>query len=152
VLLPSTDAGPAATLTWNDSGRFIDRWVRLRVDGEKCVFLRGIESLELPIAHAEGKFVARDSQVLDALDSGGQLVLRYTGRNGEADPSSPDNPNGSQRHVAGLCDASGRVLGLMPHPERNLDPTHHPNWTRRAARQAGDGLRVFQNAVEYFAA
>jgi phosphoribosylformylglycinamidine synthase len=151
VLLENTDAGPPATLTWNDSGRFIDRWVHLRVAGERCVFLRGIESLELPIAHAEGKFVARDPDVLDSLDDAGQLVLRYVGPGGESDPVSPDNPNGSQRHVAGLCDQTGRVLGLMPHPERNIDPTHHPQWTRRDARGPGDGLRVFQNAVEYFA-
>jgi phosphoribosylformylglycinamidine synthase len=176
VLLENDPAqGPAATLTWNDSGKFEDRWVRLGVQGERCVFLRGIEAMELPVAHAEGKFVTRDPAVLKTLADGEQLVLKYLplsaeaekgtgpvcakhppGRAGKLDLSPfpvpyPDNPNGSQADVAGICDTTGRVLGLMPHPERHIDPTQHPRWTRGEARDPGDGFQVFRNAVEYFA-
>lgn len=154
VLLPDDpQQGPLATLAWNDSGRYEDRWVRLGVEGTKSVFLRGIEEMELPVAHAEGKFVARSPEVLERLRSQGQLVLRYRRLDGQDLPEVPypDNPNGSMANVAGLCDATGRVLGLMPHPERYIDMTQHPQWSRGRARQPGDGLRVFRNAVEYFA-
>ncbi len=157
LLEPDAQNGPPATLTVNDSGKFEDRWVRLEVRGAKCVFLSGIDAMYLPVAHAEGKFVARDADVLDRLESAGQLVLRYRplsedagGGNSDAVPY-PDNPNGSVAGTAGLCDATGRVLGMMPHPERHIDPTHHPRWTRGEAGEVGDGLKVFTNAVEYFA-
>jgi phosphoribosylformylglycinamidine synthase len=140
-------------LTWNDSGKFEDRWVRLKVHGSKCVFLAGIESMLLPVAHAEGKFVARDAVALEALAREDQLVLKYRRLSGEdgAGVPYPDNPNGSMADTAGVCDATGRVFGLMPHPERHIDPTHHPRWTRGQARDPGDGFKVFRNAVEYFA-
>jgi phosphoribosylformylglycinamidine synthase subunit PurQ / glutaminase len=153
ILLANDPAqGPAATLTWNDSGKFEDRWVRLGVRGEKCVFLRGIKAMELPVAHAEGKFVTR-SGVLEKLAEGEQLVLKYLPRYAEVIErvTYPDNPNGSVADTAGICDATGRVLGLMPHPERHIDPTQHPRWTRGEARDPGDGFKVFRNAVEYFA-
>lgn len=153
ILLPDDEQGEPATLTWNDSGKFEDRWVALGVDGHQSVFLRGIDSLYLPVAHAEGKFVTRDSSILNQLADNGQLALRYRplqpGTNGQV--PYPANPNGSVANVAGLCDESGRVLGLMPHPERHVDPTHHPRWTREGLKEHGDGLRLFQNAVEYFA-
>jgi len=143
VLLPSDrEKGPAATLTLNDSGKYEDRWVSLQGTNSKSVFLKDIERMYLPVAHAEGKFVARDTDTLKSLDSTGQLVLRYT---------YPDNPNGSQADVAGVCDSTGRVLGLMPHPERHIDPTQHPRWTRGEADSVGDGLQIFINAVQYFA-
>jgi phosphoribosylformylglycinamidine synthase len=139
-LLDSDDrAGQGATLTWNASGHFQDQWVRLRTTGEACVFLAGIELLELPIAHAEGQFRARDEATLDRLEAAGQLMLRYV-----------HNPNGAQRDVAGICDTSGRVFGLMPHPERYIDPTQHPQWTRRPPQTEGQGLAIFRNAVRYF--
>jgi len=142
VLLENDPAkGPAATLTLNDCGRYQDRWARTVVHGNKCVFLKGIERMYLPVAHAEGKFVARDEETLKQLDAAGQLVLRYV---------HEDNPNGAMADVAGVCDATGRVLGLMPHPERHIDPTQHPRWTRGEAGPVGDGLKMFQNAVEYF--
>jgi len=161
VLLPDRADEPIATLTLNESGKFEDRWVNLRVTGEKCVFLRGIERMYLPVAHAEGKFVARDEATLRRLDAAGQLALRYTtcptaGNATEVVPYSasegvpyPANPNGAQLNVAGLCDETGRVFGLMPHPERHIDPTQHPRWTREA-RERGDGLAVFENAVRFF--
>ncbi|HEX4130079.1 MAG TPA: phosphoribosylformylglycinamidine synthase I [Pirellulales bacterium] len=140
---------PPATLTNNDSGHFEARWIQVRRAGEQCVFLRGIEHMDLPIAHGEGKFVARSPAALEQLERAGQLCLRYAGA-GECNLAFPENPNGSQLDVAGMCDASGRVFGLMPHPERHIDRTQHPRWTRRAADATGDGLKVFQNAVNYF--
>ncbi len=156
LLAPDAEGSPA-TLTWNEGGKFEDRWVRLHAGAGKCVFLRDIETMELPIAHAEGKFVPRDSAALAALRRGGNLVLRYCGQNGAAGREQgllpfPINPNGSLDNVAGICDDSGRVFGLMPHPERHLDYTHHPQWTRRTTQPpAGDGLAVFRNAISYFA-
>lgn len=145
---------PPATLTGNASGKFEDRWVRLRVSGSKCVFFRDIETMYLPVAHAEGRFVARDENVLAALEANGQLALKYAPLqgNGEAHGPAPypDNPNGAMADVAGVCDATGRVCGLMPHPERHIDPTHHPRWTRGPLAAEGDGLRIFRNAVQYF--
>jgi phosphoribosylformylglycinamidine synthase len=150
--------GPAATLAWNASGKFEDRWVRLSTASTKSVFLAGIESMYLPVAHAEGKFVARDESTLSALDAAGQLALRYaplvasTASSQANEVPYPANPNGSPRNIAGVCDATGRVFGLMPHPERHIDRTQHPRWTRGEAQEVGDGLKLFQNAVAYFAA
>jgi phosphoribosylformylglycinamidine synthase len=168
-LLASADAGgPTATLTLNACGRFETRWIRLAATPGKCVFLQGIDQIELPVAHAEGQFVTRDAEVFQRMESNGQLVLRYTGGNRAlpAPPSEsairnprsaiapqipyPDNPNGAMGDIAGICDTTGRVLGLMPHPERFVDPTQHPRWTREPRRESGEGLRVFQNAVRYF--
>lgn len=150
LLLPRDEQGVPATLTWNDNGRFMDRWVHLQGDGERCVFLRGIDRIYLPIAHAEGKFVVRDTSLLEQLEAQHQLALRYC--NGEPTDGSGGNPNGSQANVAGICDETGRVFGLMPHPERHLDPTHHPQWTRAGGDlpEHGEGLALFRNAVDYF--
>src|SRR6476646_10183556 len=149
VLLPDRADEPIATLTLNDSGKFEDRWVDLRVIGDKCVFLRGIERMYLPVAPAEGKFVARDEATLQKLDASGQLVLRYSLSPDSSAVPYPANPNGAQLNVAGLCDETGRVFGLMPHPERHIDPTHHPRWTREQ-HERGDGLALFENAVRFF--
>ncbi|MGI8979612.1 MAG: phosphoribosylformylglycinamidine synthase I [Pirellulaceae bacterium] len=155
VLLPDRADEPIATLTNNDSGKFECRWIHLAVEGGKCVFLQGIERLYVPIAHAEGKFVARDQMTLDSLEKNGQLCLRYCEETSafrfplSAPLPYPTNPNGAQRNVAGVCDETGRVLGLMPHPERHIDPTQHPRWTREQ-HERGDGLAVFENAVRYF--
>ena len=157
LIEPAPLDGPSVTLTWNDSGKFEDRWVRLRVSGTKSVFLDGIESIYLPVAHAEGKFVASSEEQLEQLDVADQLVLRYRplGEDGEARADGavpyPDNPNGSMANVAGVCDSTGRVLGLMPHPERHIDPTHHPRWTRGEASPTGDGMKIFTNAVSFLA-
>jgi len=159
-LLAAADAaGPTATLTLNDSGRFEARWVRLAIEPGNCVFLNGIREMELPVAHGEGKFVTRDAEVYGQMGGAGRLVMRYAQGSGpgtarlagvEAVVPYPQNPNGAMGDVAGICDDSGRVFGLMPHPERFVDWTQHPRWTREPAREAGDGLRVFQNAVRYF--
>lgn len=146
------EEGPTATLAWNNSGKFEDRWVNLKVDNDNCVFLKGIEQMYLPMAHAEGKFVPRNSDILGAMDQAGQLVLKYATTSGDAsgEVPYPENPNGSAMNVAGICDSTGRIFGLMPHPERFTTKTQHPRWTREDLPEAGDGLKVFQNAVEYF--
>jgi len=143
---------PPATLAWNDSGKFEDRWVRLKVSSGACIFFRGIDTMYLPVAHAEGKFVVRDQKVLADLEARGRVVLRYAAADGRHEPTEqyPDNPNGSMAGIAGVCDATGRVCGFMPHPERHIDRTQHPRWTRGEGTAEGDGLRVFRNAVEYF--
>lgn len=154
---------PAATLTWNENGKYTAVWVKLRVISDSNVFLRGMTHFELPIAHAEGKFAVRDETLFDEWLGGGQIALCYAGGDGSAGPNAsdkaacvrrmlpyPDNPNGSQGNIAGLGDPSGRVLGLMPHPERFLFATQHPQWTRRRLSGDGEGLRIFRNAVDYF--
>lgn len=152
LLADVADAELAATLTLNDSGKFEDRWVQLNVTSDKCVFLNGIEQMYLPVAHAEGKFVPRDAATLAALEQNGQVVLRYARLDGQGgEVPYPDCPNGSFGAIAGVCDPTGRVFGLMPHPERHIDPTQHPRWTREPARERGDGWKLFENAVKYFA-
>lgn len=147
---------PMATLAWNDSGRYEARWVKLVVSSGECVMLRGMDEVEMPVAHAEGKFLIRDAAALDQLASEGRLVLRYTSDAGIAAPELspatpyPANPNGASADIAGICDKTGRVLGLMPHPERFIEPHQHPQWTRRPAGAAGAGLKLFENAMAYF--
>jgi phosphoribosylformylglycinamidine synthase len=156
LLVAPDKNGPAATLALNDSGHFEARWVRLQVEPNKCVFLQGIREMELPVAHAEGRFIIRDPKLFSEMGASGRLVMRYAIQeksNGNPDAASvpyPDNPNGAMGNVAGVCDPTGRVFGLMPHPERFVDWTQHPRWTREPRREVGDGLRVFQNAVKYF--
>lgn len=155
IFFDSVDpAKPPATLTWNRQGRFEDRWVNLKPASDKCVFLKGIEQAYYPMAHAEGRFLFRDAAARDQLVANGQIALQYCNAQGETSDeplAHPDNPNGAEMNVAGICDASGRIFGLMPHPERHLFPTNHPHWTRREVQpEHGEGLKVFQNAVQYF--
>jgi phosphoribosylformylglycinamidine synthase len=132
------------TLTDNDSGRFECRWVHMAANPESpCIFTRGIELMYLPVAHAEGKVVAAG----DVPDR--NVVLHYTDERGNQGVGYPYNPNGSQADIAGMCDDTGRVFALMPHPERFIRRTQHPQWTRREIQEQGDGLRIFQNAVEW---
>lgn len=149
LLIPPDDDGPLATLAHNASGKFEDRWIYLQAKPGRCVFLKGYEQLHLPVAHGEGNFLCREPWILEGLDQAGQLVLRYVDAQGQPG-AYPINPNGAQGDVAGVCDASGRVLGLMPHPERHVLPTQHPRWTRDGLAAEGDGLRLFRNAVECF--
>ena len=139
------------TLTNNDSARFENRWVCLKTDpSTKCVWLRGIERLELPVRHGEGKFIPRDDAVLRRIKDRGQIALRYCMADGSAaNGTFPANPNGAIEDIAGICDPSGRIFGLMPHPEAHVDRTNHPCWTRLDLPEEGPGLKVFQNAVEY---
>jgi len=143
-----------ATLTWNLQGRFESRWVHLKSDTDQCVFLTGVERIYLPMAHAEGRFLMRDEAAQQELSSAGQIALRYCSEQGETGDEPlpfPSNPNGAQWNVAGICDPSGRIFGMMPHPERFLFPTNHPSWTRlEPLPEHGEGLRIFKNAVAYF--
>ncbi len=156
-LLPQTKAGireQEATVFYNDSGKFECRWVHLaRNEDSPCVFTRSMpDTIYVPVAHAEGKVVARSQEVLADLKSGGHVALRYT------DPALQDEtgtvpypacPNGSVDAIAGLCDGSGRIFGLMPHPERFIHRTQHPSWTRQPAAREPDGLHIFRNAVDF---
>ena len=156
-LLPGGEGTGAATLTHNDSGQFGSRWVRLDVRPGNCAFLAAADAgpIELPVAHGEGKFLTADPSTLAQLEAAGQVVLRYIDADGAPTQAFPANPNGSAGAVAGVCDPTGRVLGLMPHPERYVDPLHHPRWTRTAVgadtdtdiREEGHGLRFFRAAV-----
>lgn len=141
---------PRVTLTHNDSGKFEDRWVRLAVNPHSpCVFTRGMESFEVPVRHGEGKFIADSPETLAELESDGRVVLRYAGPDG-GPARYPHNPNGSQADVAGICDTTGRIFGLMPHPEAFVTRLHHPRWTALDLPEQGEGMRVFRNAVSYF--
>ncbi|HEV2293736.1 MAG TPA: phosphoribosylformylglycinamidine synthase I [Tepidisphaeraceae bacterium] len=144
-------AGQTCTLTNNDRGRFIDRWVRLTPKPSKCIWTAGMEQLiELPIAHGEGKFVPASDVIRRALHESGQVALIYAKEDGSpANGTFPDNPNGSVDDIAGVCDFSGLVFGLMPHPERYVRSFQHPSWTRHRQVAEGVGLRVFRNAVQY---
>ena len=140
--------GPA-TLTFNDSGHFESRWVRLIPTSGLSPFLVDDEPIELPVAHGEGKFVVAQPETMAHLESTGQIVLRYADEANRPAVTFPANPNGSTNSLAGLCDQSGRILGLMPHPERFIDAIYHPRWTRRERPldRPGDGFRIFRNAV-----
>jgi phosphoribosylformylglycinamidine synthase subunit PurQ / glutaminase len=145
-------SSPAATLTDNASGRFECRWVRLAADpGSRCVFTHGLDRpIEVPVAHGEGRFVARDGTALAELRERGQVALRYVAADG-GPAAYPDNPNGSDDAIAGVCNPAGNVLGLMPHPEDAILPQQHPRWTREPWRAEGDGLVIFRNALRYAA-
>ena len=146
MLVADPDGKPRASLAHNRSGQFTDRWVRLAATPGKCVMLQGLDQpFDLPVAHGEGRLVTRSAADLEALAAAGQLVLRYTtDGTGQA-----TNPNGSAADVAGVCDPTGRVLGLMPHPERFLVATQHPSWNGRLDGDAfGAGLSIFASAVK----
>jgi len=147
-------------VTYNDSGNFIDTWVNLSVNRESpCVFTRGISSLELPVRHGEGKFYAAKENI-DRLFKNNQVVMQYADHDGRrAQGRWPLNPNGSLEDIAGICDPTGRIFGLMPHPEAFNHFTNHPEWTRRRETiirqgnttipEEGEGIKIFRNAVDY---
>jgi phosphoribosylformylglycinamidine synthase subunit PurQ / glutaminase len=136
---------PPLTLANNDSGRFECRWVYLLANKKSpCVFTQGLDSIYLPVAHGEGKVVT-DMRGLRELNA----VFYYTDEAGNTQAGYPHNPNGSMDNIAGVCDATGRIFALMPHPERYIRFTQHPQWTRRKPREFGDGFAIFQNAVKF---
>ena len=142
---PADGGSSRLTLAPNDSGKFECRWVYLEVDKESpCVFTKGIDRMYLPVAHGEGKVVV-DPDLLAELN----VVLYYTDEQGSREAGYPCNPNGSVGNIAGICDASGRVFALMPHPERHIRGTQHPQWTRQGAKKYGDGFQIFLNAVKW---
>lgn len=141
------------SLTSNASARFECRWTTVTAERSACTWLDGLGVTPMPVAHGEGRFVVRDARVLERLKAKRQIALRYVHADGSAARGYPDNPNGSEHDIAGICDPSGRVLGLMPHPERNLTPWNHPHWTRLAAtsktpRTSGEGVEFYRRLVE----
>ncbi len=163
-LLPGIDGDytrRSVALTYNDCGNFRDQWVHLNTHAQSpCVFTKGLAHLELPIRHGEGKFVASDETLQKLIDNN-QVAVQYALADGQpAQGAFPENPNGSLRDIAGICDPSGRVFGLMPHPEAFNHWTNHPNWplqNERIKRGMADppakltpGIRIFKNAVDFF--
>jgi len=144
----STDKQRAVTITYNDSGKFEDRWVYLAPQTDKCIFIELGRQIYLPVAHGEGKVVTKDEATLEKLKSEEHIAFKYVDKNGK-ESNYPINPNGSVDSIAGLTDATGRVLGLMPHPERYVRPTQHPHWSHLGNKQDGDGMTIFTNAVRF---
>jgi phosphoribosylformylglycinamidine synthase I len=136
------------TITYNDSGKFEDRWVYLAPQTDRCIFIEPDRHIYLPVAHAEGKVVTKDEATLEKLKADGFIAFKYVDENGE-EGEYPVNPNGSVDSIASLTDTTGRVLGLMPHPERHVRPTQHPRWTRLRDKTNGDGMTIFNNAIKY---
>jgi phosphoribosylformylglycinamidine synthase len=148
-LLPGGSFPCPATLARNDSGRFEARWTRLLPRPGLSPFVTFPEAIELPVAHGEGKFLTGDSRAMEALDAAGQIVLKYADRDNLPTQDYPANPNGSLRGAAGVCDPTGRIFGLMPHPERHVRGIDHPRWTRLRGNppEQGAGLQIFRTAV-----
>jgi phosphoribosylformylglycinamidine synthase len=154
-MLPGFDGDyleQTVTLTHNDCGRFQDRWTYLKVDpASPCIFTVGIDrGIYLPVRHGEGKFLCDSAATLARIETEHLAVLRYS--NADYDSATmefPANPNGSTGAIAALCDPSGRLLGLMPHPEAFVHYTQHPRWTRENLPEEGDGLVLYKNAAEY---
>lgn len=152
----------SATLMLNDTGKFEDRWVYLKTQDSRlktpalpagrhnaCVWTKDLPKvIYLPVAHGEGKFITKDKSVLEKLRKNNQIVFQYCDEKGEFS-GYPHNPNGSIDNIAGICDETGRILGLMPHPERHIEFSAHPRWTGAKQKMAGDGLGIFKNGVEY---
>lgn len=143
------------TITYNDSGKFEDRWVYLAPQTDRCIFIEPGRQIYLPIAHGEGKVVTYDDDTLEKLKAGGYVAFKYVDKDGN-EGAYPVNPNGSVGSIAGLTDSTGRVLGLMPHPERHIRLTQHPHWSRlratsdkRQAANYSDGMVMFANAVKF---
>tara|TARA_Y100001968_G_scaffold295458_1_gene302856 strand:- start:400 stop:909 length:510 start_codon:yes stop_codon:yes gene_type:complete len=148
-----------ASLALNDSGHYENRWATLEFDpNSPCIWTKGITRMKVPVRHGEGKFVTNDRELLDRWSESGQLVVRYV------DPSTqypsandevlpyPISPNQSWRNIAGVCDPTGLVFGLMPHPEANHSTWLGATWTRdvdQGEHGEGEGLAIFRNAVEY---
>lgn len=147
-LLPEPDFRQKVSIIGNDSGKFEDRWVVLKANQKSpCVFTKGIDYLLAPVRHGEGKFVTEDESVLNGLKEKNQIVFQYTDKNGKL-AGYPFNPNGSALNIAGICDSTGRIFGMMPHPEAFNIVENCPYWVRGKVTEPF-GLRVFKNAVEY---
>ena len=162
-LLPGFDGDYRSrkiALTYNESGNFVDTWVRLKIKEDTvCVFTKGISSIELPVRHGEGKFYA-EKGIIDRLIKKNQVVIQYADKEGNpAQGRWPFDPNGSLYDIAGICDSTGRIFGLMPHPEAYNHFTNHPDWAlkreelarmgKTIEKEEGEGIAIFRNAVEY---
>jgi phosphoribosylformylglycinamidine synthase len=158
-LLPGFDGDyrtPRATLAPNERLGYYDGWVTLTFDpASPCLWTRGLTRMEVPSRHGEGMFLPATADVLARLTRDHQIVARYAGPDGKPTQEWPFNPNGSPDAVAGICDATGRLFGLMPHPDAHLLALHHPHWMRRdrALLDAdGEGMAIFRNGVDAAAA
>lgn len=142
------------SLTYNDSSKFEDRWVNLKVDADSpCVFTKGLTDLYYPVRHGEGKFVARDEATMQRVLDNKLVAMRYVDPNtGQTTTEFPANPNGSFDGIAGICDPSGRLFGLMPHPEAFLNRVNHPRWTREDLPEEGQGVALFKNGIDFIRA
>lgn len=138
----------SVSITYNDSGKFEDRWVYLAPQTDRCVFIEPGRQIYLPVAHAEGKVVTRDEKTLEELKAEKKIAFKYVDAEGK-EAGYPINPNGSVDSIAALTDTTGRVLGLMPHPERHVRPTQHPRWTRLKKKVDADGMIIFNNAMKF---
>jgi len=154
-MLPGFDGDylkQSVTLTHNDCGRFQDRWVYLKIDpASPSIYTKGIEKgIYLPMRHGEGKFLCDTPETLEKIEQQHLSVFKYSFSDYAAPANDfPENPNGSQNSIAGICDQTGRLMGLMPHPEAFVHYTHHPRWTREELPEDGDGLILYKNAAEY---
>lgn len=137
------------SLSYNDSARYEDRWVHLKANPQSpCVFTKGIDTLYLPVRHGEGKIIPKDDSTLAALKAEGLIALQYINeKTGEVTQEYPENPNGSPLGIAGLTDPTGRILGMMPHPEAYNHPTNHPGWA--AGETSELGTILMKNGVDY---
>jgi len=154
ALLPAFDndyARQSVTLSFNDSGRFEDRWVYLKMNpASQCVFTRGIKGMYLPVRHGEGKLIPSSETVRKRLHKNSHVAAQYsTADFSEPTDEYPLNPNGSVDAIAGICNQTGRLYGMMPHPEAYLHRTNHPRWTREDIPEEGAGLAIFRNAVKF---
>lgn len=153
-ILPAVDGEyfrQTVTLTFNDSGRFEDRWVWISINEKSpCVFTRGLKKVYLPVRHGEGKFMARSAAILKRLHRQQQVVARYCTQDSDRPAMTyPDNPNGAVDAIAGICNETGRLYGMMPHPDAYTHRTNHPRWTREDLPEEGMGLAFFKNAVQF---
>lgn len=150
---PPQNGTRTCTIAANDPPGFQDRWVVLRGDVDHCIFLEPGRQYEMPIAHGEGRVLFSDDAARAEVERGRHAALRYVAETAPATTTGaaapPANPNGSTADIAGLCDRTGQVLGLMPHPERFVRATQHPCWTSRSWRDEGDGLALFRSAVAH---
>ena len=159
-LLPGDDdvsLTQTASLALNDSGHYENRWATLEFDSRShCIWTKGMTRIRVPVRHGEGKFVTADKTLLDDWSEAGQLVVKYVDPSSEYPSSSdevlpyPISPNQSWRNIAGVCDPSGLVFGLMPHPEANHSTWLGATWTREDIEHGeGEGMIIFRNAVNY---
>lgn len=148
-ILPNlqTNFTQEVTLTFNDSGKFEDRWCYLKVKSKKCIWTKNLENLFLPVRHGEGKFFC-DEKILEELKRNELIVMQYTDENFNVIDKYPFNPNGSIESIAGICDKSGRIFGLMPHPEAYNTIYNYPIWNEEREKFPL-GIKIFENGVKF---
>src|SRR3972149_11520831 len=149
-LLPFGKLGKMdVTLAQNESGHFECRWVNLKIETSRCVFLddHKRQVSQLAVNHGEGKFFA-DTKTIKKIEDENLVVFRYVDEDGKQTQLYPQNPNGSTNAIAGICDPTGRILGLMPHPEKFVDVTQHPNWRREKITKP-HGAFIFEEMIRY---